>query len=149
MTQALDQILLSSSKRPEVVTDFQTLVDEEVSGKKGVSGLAVKGVYGTVKAVKSGIIHDAVDSLLDEFVASLQPYYTEYQGNGGGSFADYLSGRGDEVADSLLNVTDQRAGRSQRKTVKNGYEKLRPQAKKHVEEAIPRIGALVEKHAGA
>ncbi|TCP49186.1 hypothetical protein EV191_1098 [Tamaricihabitans halophyticus] len=147
MAQALDQILLSESKRPEVVTDFQNLIDEEVSGKKGVSGLAVKGVYGTVKAVKSGMIHDAVDSLLDDFVQRLQPFYAEYQTAGGGTpLSEYLSGRGDEVADALLGVTDERAGNSQRKSVKNGYEKLRPQAKKHVEEAVPQIGSLIEKH---
>ncbi|MQA10352.1 MAG: hypothetical protein GEU98_17710 [Pseudonocardiaceae bacterium] len=146
MTQALDQLLLSSSKRPEVVTDFQNLVDEEVSSKKGASGLALKGVYGTVKALKSGIIHDAVDSLLDDFVARLQPFYADFQSAGSPTFGDYLSGRSDEVADALLGVTDERAGRSQRKTVKNGYEKLRPQAKKHVEEAVPRVGALIEKH---
>jgi hypothetical protein len=31
--------------------------------------------------------------------------------------------------------------------VKGTYERLRPTAKKHVEQALPRLGKLVEKHA--
>jgi hypothetical protein len=53
------------------------------------------------------------------------------------------------VADALLGVTDDRAAGSRRDSVKKVYGKLRPQAKKHVEEALPRLGELIDQHAAA
>ena len=50
------------------------------------------------------------------------------------------------VADALLTITDDKAKRSKSGMVKGTYEKLRGSAKKNVEAAVPRIGAMIEKH---
>lgn len=148
MAETLQEILLDPSRRPQVVTDCQELLDAEVEDKGGVSGLAVKGSYGMVKKLKPGIIHDAVDGLLDDFVARLQPFYSDFQTGGAGKpLPDYLTERSVEVSDALLGITDARAERSQRATIKKAYGKLRPQGQKHVQEALPRLGALIERHA--
>lgn len=136
--------------RDLVVADCCKLIDEEVKGKGGFGGLAVKGAYAVVKAVKPRFVGDVVDGLLDEWIAKLEPFHAAWQTNGGGrSFADYLQSRSGEVAERLLEVTDGKARHSKNGTVKKTYEKMRPSAKKHVEEAIPRLGHLVEKHAKA
>jgi hypothetical protein len=143
----LKDILLEAGKRPRVVTDCEKLIDEEVASKGGLSGLAVKGAFAMVKAVKPGMIHEAVDGLLDSFVARIEPFYAEFQANAGGKkLPDYLTARSGEVADALLGITDDRAKRSSNGTLRKAYEKLRPQGKKHVEEAMPRLGRLIEKH---
>ncbi|GAB3486638.1 DUF6918 family protein [Amycolatopsis cihanbeyliensis] len=149
MAETLKEILLDSSRRPDVVTDLVTLVDEEVAEKGGVSGTVVKTGYAAVKKIKPGIIGSAVDSLLDDFAAALEPFYADYRGSGGADFGAYLSGRSDEAADALLAVTDSRAETSSRDSIKKVYSKLRPQGKNHVEEALPRLGKLVDKHAAA
>lgn len=143
----LKDILLETGKRPRVATDCEKLIDEEVASKGGLSGLAVKGAFAMVKALKPGIIHEAVDGLLDSFVERLEPVYTEFQANSGGKkLPDYLAARSGEVADALLGITDERAQRSKNSSLRKAYEKLRPQGKKHVEEAMPRLGRLIEKH---
>jgi hypothetical protein len=142
VTSSLKSALLDSANRPAVVADLNQLVDTEV-GKKG---LAVKSGYGLVKKIKPGIIGAAVDSLLDDFVDRLEPFHADFAASGSGSFGDYLSGRSDEVADALLSVTDERAERSRRDSIKKVYGKLRPQGKKNVEEALPGLGAVIEKH---
>ncbi|SFA81808.1 hypothetical protein SAMN05216266_101623 [Amycolatopsis marina] len=147
MAETLKEILLDSSRRPAVVTDLQTLVDEEVSDKSGVSGAVVKTGYAGVKKIKPGIIGSAVDSLLDDFTAALEPFYADFKASGGADFGDYLAGRSDEAADALLNVTDSRSEQSSRDSIKKVYSKLRPQGKKNVEEALPRLGKLIDKHA--
>ena len=150
MAETLQEILLDPARRPQVVTDCQELLDAEVEDKNGVSGLAVKGTFAMVKKVKPGIIHDAVDGLLDEFVARLQPFYADFQASGAAKpLPGYLTDHGDEVSDALLGITDARAERSQRATIKKAYQKLRPQGKKNVEEALPRLGVLIQKHTGA
>lgn len=142
MTSSLKAALLDSDKRPAVVADLRQLVDDEV-GKKGI---AVKSGYGLVKKLKPGIIGDAVDSLLDEFTDRLEPFYADFSTRGGGSLGEYLSGRRSEVSDALLSVTDERADRSRRESIKKVYGKLRPQGKKNVEEALPGLGAVIQKH---
>ncbi|WP_216212363.1 DUF6918 family protein [Amycolatopsis aidingensis] len=149
MAETLKEILLDSSRRPDVVTDLVTLVDEEVAEKGGVSGTVVKTGYAAVKKIKPGIIGSAVDSLLDDFAAALEPFYADYRGSGGADFGAYLSGRSDEAADALLAVTDSRAEKSSRDSIKKVYSKLRPQGKNHVQEALPRLGKLIDKHAAA
>ncbi|MDV6010930.1 DUF6918 family protein [Haloechinothrix sp. LS1_15] len=146
MAATLKEILLDESNRPTVVADMQQLIDDEVDSKSGMSGTAIKGGYGVVKKIKPGIIGEAVDSLLDDFTASLEPFYTDYRETGGGSLAEYFDGRSDEIADALLGVTDSRAQASRRETIKKVYDKLRPQGKNHVEAALPRLAELLTKH---
>ncbi|WP_158879754.1 DUF6918 family protein [Amycolatopsis anabasis] len=147
MAETLKEILLDSSRRPAVVSDFEVLVDQEVSDKGGVSGAVVKTGFAAVKKIKPGIIPAAVDSLLDDFAGSLEPFYADFRGKGGGDFGAYLSSRSDEAADALLSVTDARAEKSSRDSIKKVYGKLRPNGKKNVEEALPRLGQLIDKHA--
>ncbi|OLT40711.1 hypothetical protein BJF85_05475 [Saccharomonospora sp. CUA-673] len=146
MADTLKEALLDSTKRPDVVTDLTELIDAEVGDKSGVSGTVIKTGYGAVKKIKPGIIGSAVDSLLDDFVAALEPIFADFKANGGGDFGAYLPSRGDEAADALLSVTDSRAEKSSRDSIKKVYEKLRPKGKENVVEALPRLGALIQKH---
>ena len=61
---------------------------------------------------------------------------------------EHLQANPARVADALLGITDRRAQRAKNQMVKATYEKLRGQAKKHVEAAVPRLGELFERHAG-
>lgn len=147
MADTLKEILLDSSRRPAVVSDFENLIDQEVSDKGGVSGAVIKTSFAAVKKIKPGIIGSAVDALLDEFANSLEPFYADFKGNNGGDFGAYLSSHSDAAADALLSVTDARAEKTSRDSIKKVYGKLRPNGKKNVEEALPRLGQLVDKHA--
>lgn len=140
----LQESLLNPTNRPQVVKDCVALIDEQV----GDSGLIVKGAYKVVTTFKSGIIEDAVDTLVDDFVARLEPFHADFVAAGGGSFGDYLSGRGPEVANALLGVTDERAANSDRATLKKAYEKVRPSGAENIEKALPKLGKLVEKYTG-
>lgn len=147
MADTLKEILLDSGRRPAVVTDLQNLIDSEVGEKGGVSGTVIKTGYSAVKKIKPGIIGSAVDSLLDEFAAALEPIYADFKASGSGDFASYLPTRGDEASDALLSVTDTRAEKSSRDSIKKVYGKLRPKGKENVTEALPRLGKLIDKHA--
>jgi hypothetical protein len=137
--------LLAPGRRDAVITDCVALIDEQVAEKGGLSGLAIKGAYAVVKAIKPGFIREAVDRLLDEFVARLEPYHEKAVASGL-DVAAFYSAHAPEIADGLLGVTDARAERSNNPTIKKTYEKLRPSAKKHVEAAVPATGRLVAKH---
>jgi uncharacterized protein DUF6918 len=143
----LKDILLAPERRPAVVSDLQGLVDNEVATKSGMSGFAVKGSFAVVKKVKSGFIPHAIDQMLPEFAHKLQPYYARYEQTRDGSLANYLVSNSSAVSDILLGVADGRARKSGHETVKKAYQKLRPQAKRHVEHALPALGDLIERYA--
>src|SRR4051812_35425814 len=141
----LSEILLAPGNRPKVVADCVQLINEEVDSKGGLTGLAVKGAYALVKAVKPGFVAEAVDHMLDDFVKRLEPFWADAQARNEPVGA-LMNGRAGEVADALLSISDDRARASKNQTLKKAYEKMRPTGKKHVEAAVPRVGRLVAKY---
>jgi hypothetical protein len=132
--------------RERVVADCVTLVDEEVKSKGGLSGVAIKGAYGTVKTIKPRFVPEVIDALFDDWVAKLEPYYARWRAGGTGSLVEYLTARSEDVAEDLLSVTDERAARSKHKTATKLYGKMRPSAKRNVSAAIPKLGGVMERH---
>jgi hypothetical protein len=144
----LTEILLVPGNRPKVIADCNTLIQEEVDSKSGLSGLAVKAAFAVVKAVKPGFITEAVDHMLDDFVKRLEPFWADAQAKNEPVGA-LMNARAGQVADALLAISDERAARAKNATLKKAYEKLRPTGKKHVEAAVPRVGRLIAKYANA
>lgn len=142
----LGDALSDPNKKQAVVSDCVALIDEEVAQKGGISGLAVKAGYGAVKGIKPGFVREVVDKLLPEFAAKLDPIWAEGQAKGDAT--GHLVREKSRVADALLSVTDEKSKNAKSALVKSTYDKLRGSAKKHVEEAVPRLARLLEKHAG-
>lgn len=141
----LKDILLTPQARPEVIADCINLIDSEVAHKHGLSGLAIKGAYAVVKKIKPSIIHDAVDALLNDFVAQLEPFYQTYIAAKATDITAFMQQRHNAIAQALLGITDAKISHSSHKTIKSAYEKLRPMALKHVEQAIPGTLHILEK----
>jgi hypothetical protein len=141
----LNEILLAPGNRSKVVVDCVHLIDEEVDSKGGLTGLAVKGAYALVKAVKPGFVSEAVENMLDDFVRRLEPFYTAAQAKNE-PVGPAMNARAGDVAEALLAISDERAARARNAGLKKAYEKLRPTGKKHVEAAVPRIGRLIAKY---
>jgi hypothetical protein len=145
-TMGLKDATNDPTKKAAIVADCCTLVDEEVSHKSGLSGLAVKAGYAAVKGVKPGFIPHVVEQLLGDFATQLDPLWEE--GKQSGKPVDFITSNKSRVADALLSVTDGKAKTSKSGVVRGTYDKLRGSAKKNVEEAVPRLARLLEKHAG-
>jgi hypothetical protein len=144
---ALPEVLNDSTKKPAVIADCMTLIDQEVSDKGGFSGLAIKAGYAAVKGIKPGFIKEAVEGLLPRFAEALDPLFQEAKTKTT-PVASYFATNKTRVADALLTITDEKAKKASG-LVKKTYESLRPRAKENVEAAVPRLGRLVEKHAGS
>ena len=106
MAPTLHEILLAPDAEPAVVADCLTLIAQEVAGKSGISGAAVKLAYKTAKAFAKGYLRDTVEKLLPDFVGALEPYWADFTASGASGFGDYLAKRGDEVAEALLSAAD-------------------------------------------
>ncbi len=143
---SLTETFASESKRAVVVDDCLALIDAEVADKGGLTGLAIKAGYRTVQGIKPGFVKQVVTDLLPDFAKALDPLCAEALSKGA-NLRQHLDANATRVADALLGITDEKARRSKSGMVKGTYEKLRGSAKKNVEAAVPRLAAMIEKHA--
>jgi hypothetical protein len=144
----LRELLGGPETRPAVIDDSLRVLDQEVADKGGLGGVAVKTAYKLVKGISPGFLRQVVDHLLDDFLDGLDPIYQEAVSSGA-SPRQHLQQNPGRVADALLSITDRRAQNAKNKAIKKTYDKLRGQAKKHVEAAVPRLGELFERHVKA
>ena len=147
MVATLREMLLAPGIRPQVVAECQELVKQELSAKSGISATAIKLAYKVVTTFASGYYQGAVESMLPDMTDQLEPFWADFITSGGSGFGDYLAKRGDEVAEALLVVTDAMARRSERAAIVKAYKSVRGGASKHIEAALPNLGAMVQKHA--
>jgi hypothetical protein len=117
---SLREALADPERREKVVEDCCTLVDSEVAKKKGLSGVVIKAAYKAVRGIKPGFIRGVVRALLDEWIAAVEPIWQRALASGRPPTAELVRGT---------------------------YQKLRPSAKEHVEQAVPGLAALLAKHA--
>ncbi|HEX4829808.1 MAG TPA: hypothetical protein VH478_01770 [Trebonia sp.] len=144
----LQEIMLAPQTQPAVINDTLALVDEQISDKSGISGTAVKLAYKAVTSFSPGHVRYMIEQLTPQMLEKLEPYWADFRASGGGVFGDYLAKRGDEVAESLLAITDARAQGSDRPVIVKAYKSVRGSAVKNVTAALPDLGALVQKYAG-
>jgi hypothetical protein len=134
----VSDVVLEPSRRPDAVRVLSEVVDEEVHGKRGIAGAAVRAAYAAVKRIDRGVVPRAVDEMLPDFAHVLDAYWAE-----GADFPARLVSHADEVAEALLAVTDAQAHHSHHAALAVVYRTLRSHAVTHVRVALPRLGLAV------
>jgi hypothetical protein len=147
MAATLQEILLAPENKPHVIADCNALIEREVAEKSGISGTAVKLAYKTASTFIPGHVRNMVGTLLPGMAENLQPFWADFLASGSADFGDYLTKRGDEVAEAMLKVTDARAEASNRPVIVKAYRSVRGGAAKHIRAALPQVGDLVLKYA--
>lgn len=131
--------------RTLVIGECVDLIDAQVKQK----GMFIRSAYATIKAIKRRFVPEVVDSLLDDWLAKLQPHFDKWSAAKTNTLSDFLVSRSDDVAEDLLSVTDERAAKTSHTTAKKMYSKMRDGAKKNVIEGIPDLAKIIEKHLAA
>lgn len=144
----LSEKLLRQDNFPNVIADCKSLIEQELSNKSGVSAAGLKVAYKAVTSFAPGYYDQALNAMVPEFIQQLDPYWDHFLNSGGSSFGDYLSKDGEQVSESLLSVTDQLAGTSNRAGVVRAYKAVRGGAGKNIQEALPNLGDLVQRYMG-
>ena len=143
---SLKEQLLEPGRFKDLIKDCLKLVETQVASKKGLAGMAIKTTFTMVKQIKPGLIEEALTQLVPKFVEKLEPFYAVFEKEEWDNFATFLRAKASEVANALLSVTDQRAAQTDITALKKAYEKLRPAAARHVQDAIPALSELLAKY---
>jgi archaeosine-15-forming tRNA-guanine transglycosylase len=143
---SLVEILTNAETRPRVVRACNELIAAEVAAKGGLAGIAVKGAYRLVQAIKPAMVSEVVDKLLPEFAAALEPFFAASAAAGdqprSRAFAELLVAQRGPVSEALLSVTDSRAAKASGPLQKT-YAKLRGSAQEHVDAAVPGLARTI------
>ena len=141
--KSLASILLDPTQINQVAQACVSLIESEVSSKKGLKGMGIKAGFAAVKRWKPNVISQLVLTLLPEFVDAIEPFYQEFIKSGQADFKQYLMGQKDRVIMGLLSVTDLRASKSKHKILVSTYKKLRPLAEAQVAAAMPKLTSVL------
>jgi len=147
MAPTLHDMLLTPAVHPQVVADCRALIDQELAAKSGISGTAVKVAYKAVTTFAPGYYQEMIELMLPDMAEALQPYWADFSASGGADFGDYLAKRPEEVSQALLSVTDKMAAEGKRAVILKAYGAVRGGAGKHIEAALPNLGAMIQKYA--
>ncbi len=144
----LPEVLLSEERKKAVVQDCVALVDEEVAKKGGLMGMAVKTGYGVVRGLDNRqMVPKLVSDLLPEFASAFEPFHADFRAKSSPkTFADYSRGREGELAEALLGITDIKAKHAKNGVLKKVYAQLRPTARRHIEDAVPGVARVIDRH---
>ena len=140
------QAVQDTQKRPLIIQDCSALLDDQVHNKKGLTGIAVKSAFKVIKSFKPGIVPRALDDMLDEFSAKVDPFWLQCQEQGAEPSL-FFSKNSSAIANALLSITDERAKNSPNKGLVKAYSGLRGKAVEHISEALPALAKLIAKHA--
>ena len=143
---SLVEVLKDPAVRPLVVADCEKMLDAEIADKRGLSGIAVKGAFKTLKAIKPGMIRHTFNDLLDELAVKVDPFWQDCQEKGA-TPRTFFATNSTPIANALLEVTDGRIKRSKFKNIIRAYTTMRPKAVQYIGDAMPRFADLVQKHA--
>ncbi len=142
---SLPELLLDPSRRDQVVAALVSTVESEVQSKSGIGGMALKAAFKAVQKISPELVRRAVNGMLPDMAERLDPIW---QSRGEQPFGVYLPSRGDEAADAMLAVTDERAARPKHAAVAKIYNTVRPKAKSQVVEALPAVGRAIDSVTG-
>jgi len=127
-----------------IAADCAQLMDEQVSAKGGLAGMAFKATYRLIKGIGADYIPGAIKRLLPETLKALNPIWAEGQAKG--DPAAYLSQHRDRTADLILSTTDARIEKNGGGIIGASYKKLRNSIKPDVEAAVPGLAQILAKH---
>ncbi|MEL6470901.1 MAG: hypothetical protein AAFQ74_14330, partial [Cyanobacteria bacterium J06623_4] len=99
----LTNAIQDKATRDAIAADCTELIDRQVSAKGGLGGMALKAAYGVVKGIGADYIPGAVNRLLPETCAALDPMWAE--GAEKGDPVSHLSNHCDLTAYIVLSST--------------------------------------------
>jgi hypothetical protein len=145
LNRKLSDTLQDDHVAASIAADCTELMNQQVAAKGGIGGMAIKATYGVVKGVGADYIPGAIQRLLPDAIAALDPLWEE--GVQAGDPVAHLSQNCDRTADLILSVTDARIERASNRLICSSYGKLRKSVKNDIAAAVPGLAQIMAKHA--
>ncbi|WP_454296253.1 DUF6918 family protein [Salana multivorans] len=143
---SLREALTAPETKPAVVADLSALIESEVAGLSGLTGIAIKTAFAGAKKKDPNIVSRAASGYVGTLGDALEPLWQRFQAEGGSDFGAFLVANQPEAEKAIMTAVDAAAPSGGQ--ARAMYDKFKPQVAKILVGALPRLGALVQKHAG-
>lgn len=127
-----------------MIVDGISELEAELDERSGVTAMAMRAGYKTIRKVRPNMIESNLERLLPMWAPILDPHVDA--GRAGAGVGDHFQANASEIAEGLLGATDRRAAEANNQLAVKAYNKLRPKAKDQVVAGMPRLARLVDKH---
>ena len=138
-------IVLSEAAQESVVTELAAVLEQHLGSKRGISGMAMKLGFNTLRAAKPDIAQRAVRSLLPEVMTALNTLQASAQ-QYGGDLSRLLREQGSEACELVLARLDARVAASHNTTAQALYQRFRGSAAEELQALLPTLGTVLSKH---
>lgn len=143
----LTAICEDPQRREALTTDLCALTNQTAADQSGLKGMAIKGALGAAKKVDSNILEKVINRVQPELLEDLQPHWQKYrEQEGAANFGDFLAEHSHEIAEQLVALADRSADKIDNQALANVYQTVRGKAAGLIEEALPEMGRVIEKH---
>lgn len=143
----LVDILTADDKIDAVVDDLAAFVDSTVNGISGFTGMAIKTAYNNRTASNPELPAKAARTVLPNVAKALDPYWQQFVESGQGSFGDVLAANSDDISQMLVAGAAARVEASDNAALKQMFGMIKGKAAGFIADALPDLGAVIEKHA--
>ncbi len=127
-----------------MIVDGISELEAELEERSGVTAMAMRAGYKTLRKVRPNMIESNLERLLPMWAPVLDPHVDA--GRASGDLATHFRSNAADIAEGLLGATDRRAAEANNQLAVKAYNKLRPRAKDQVVAGMPRLARLVDKH---
>jgi len=144
---SISNILLSGDQTDVLVNRLAPLLESHVMEKSGLTGLAIKTGYSTLRAAKPDIAARAIRRLLPSLITAIEPLHASFQQSGAADFSTFLKPHAGQVAAETLLALGTAMANSPNKTAKTLYQRFEKTAHADLEKIAPTLGELLAEHA--
>ena len=138
--------LLAEGRREAVVAEMAQLIDDYVDNLKGLKGMALRTAFNMLKGNDSKAVHGAMEKMMPDFVAGLEPLYADFLKSKGKDFGTHMQAHPQQALGALIGVTDARVERSSNAALKSVYKKVRGTLESELKGVLPSLAAVIQKN---
>lgn len=139
----LEDSLLAPHQRDAIVADAVKLIEAHLERRGGLRGMAMKTALGIAKKAVPNLLPRAVNRLLPDFAAALDPLYQEFRESTDRDFSLFLRKQDDRARAALLGAADARIGGVRNELLRKTYASFRGSADEELKQALPQIAKLI------
>lgn len=141
----LRDFVYDEQTRQDLIQQSVLAANEVIGSQRGALGLTVRAAYRMARGLAPRQIETIVDSLLDDFLDVLTPFFHEALDKGE-DVEEYIAAQRERVAERVFEITDERASTEKEGPLLSGYRRLRPTTFSRLVDSIPRMARLVKEN---
>lgn len=144
----LSDLLLAPHQRDALISDCAKLIQNQIDNHAPMRRMALKAGISILNSIRQDGLRWAVERMLPEFIAALEPLYGRFKQSNDRDFSLFLRKHSEDAVEALLGAADKRARQVQSAVLRGGYARVRPMARAEVEEALPGLSKLISGYMG-